>query len=264
MANEGQTDEAPERQPILNLPWSIAVFAAVLIAIHIGLYHLSDEAGRFWAQLGFGFSPNLYLQLASLAPTPEQAAIIPTPFGTGWLPVLVTTFTHAFLHGSWEHLIFNTLWFVIFGTPVARRYGDVPMFVLFFAGVAAGGWAWALTTWGVEQGLLIGASGGIAALTGAATRFMFQPVVVARHPETGELVPLGRRIASITDVFINPRSRWFFVFWVGLNAVMPLAPLLTGETVGIAWQAHLGGFFAGFLLVPLFERRPVAQAPEAE
>jgi membrane associated rhomboid family serine protease len=37
---------------------------------------------------------------------------------------------------------------------------------------------------------------------------------------------------------------------------VPLFPLFTGgEGVPIAWQAHLGGFFAGLLLVPLFERR---------
>jgi len=31
--------------------------------------------------------------------------------------------------------------------------------------------------------------------------------------------------------------------------------LLTGSALSIAWQAHLGGFAAGFLLVPLFERK---------
>jgi membrane associated rhomboid family serine protease len=41
-----------------------------------------------------------------------------------------------------------------------------------------------------------------------------------------------------------------------LNGAVPLVPLVTGEAIAIAWQAHLGGFLAGLLLVPLFERRP--------
>jgi membrane associated rhomboid family serine protease len=53
------------------------------------------------------------------------------------------------------------------------------------------------------------------------------------------------------------QARFFVLVWVLLNAAVPLIPLLTGEPVEIAWQAHLGGFFTGLLLVPLFERRLV-------
>jgi membrane associated rhomboid family serine protease len=34
---------------------------------------------------------------------------------------------------------------------------------------------------------------------------------------------------------------------------VPLAPMVLGQSVEIAWQAHLGGFFTGLLLVPFFE-----------
>ncbi len=53
----------------------------------------------------------------------------------------------------------------------------------------------------------------------------------------------------------SARARYFTLIWLGLNAAVPLVPLFTGASVGIAWQAHLGGFAVGFLLVPLFERR---------
>jgi membrane associated rhomboid family serine protease len=66
---------------------------------------------------------------------------------------------------------------------------------------------------------------------------------------------LGRRLASLREVFANPRSRFFTLIWLVLNAAVPLAPLLLGGSLGIAWQAHLGGFFAGLLMVGLFERR---------
>jgi membrane associated rhomboid family serine protease len=105
--------------------------------------------------------------------------------------------------------------------------------------------------------VLVGASGGIAGLTGAAVRFIFQPPIVAVHPETGERRLLGRRLASLREVLASPTPRFFTLVWIVLNGIVPLLPLLTGTQMsGIAWQAHLGGFLAGLLLVPLFERKP--------
>jgi membrane associated rhomboid family serine protease len=135
-----------------------------------------------------------------------------------------------------------------------RRYGAGPMLALFLLSAAGGAALFAATTL-YSQVYLIGASGGVAGLTVAAIRFMFQPVLVGTNPETGERVVLGRKLASIAGVFANPRSRWFTLIWLALNAAVPLVPLLTGSTLAIAWQAHLGGFAAGFLLVALFERK---------
>jgi membrane associated rhomboid family serine protease len=58
----------------------------------------------------------------------------------------------------------------------------------------------------------------------------------------------------------EPRSRYFTLIWVILNAAIPLLPLIIGERLEIAWQAHLGGFLAGLLLVPLFERVPKGES----
>jgi membrane associated rhomboid family serine protease len=129
------------------------------------------------------------------------------------------------------------------------------MLALFGLGAIAGAAAFAATTLPQFQ-LLIGASGGVSALTGAAIRFMFQPIETARHPETGEVMILGRRLASIADVFRHPTSRIFTIVWIVLNGLVPLLPIfLPNMAVEVAWQAHLGGFVVGFLLVPLFERR---------
>ena len=53
----------------------------------------------------------------------------------------------------------------------------------------------------------------------------------------------------------NPNARFFSIVWIVLNGIVPILPALTGMDIQIAWQAHLGGFAAGFLLVALFERR---------
>jgi membrane associated rhomboid family serine protease len=68
-------------------------------------------------------------------------------------------------------------------------------------------------------------------------------------------VVLGRRLASLGDLWRDGRARFFILIWVLLNAAVPLLPLVTGMQMAVAWQAHLGGFFAGMLLVGLFERK---------
>lgn len=235
---ENQAPAAP--QPVFLLPPVVMALCGLMIAVHIAASVL-DANGASELTFWFGFIP---LRISAGF---DNAA--------DWLPLLWTPFTHAFLHANWEHLLINVAWLAIFGTPVARRYGAVATVALFLISAAAGAAAFAATS--LNSGaFLVGASGGVAGLTGAAVRFMFQPVLYAKDPETGEPVALGRRLASLGDVLRNPRSRWFTVIWVGLNAAVPLLPLLAGggEMV-IAWQAHLGGFFAGLLLVPLFERR---------
>lgn len=212
-----------------------------MVAIHIAAGFM-DVHGAQQLTLWFGYIP---LRIVAGFEYPLD-----------WVPLLWTPVTHAFLHANWEHLIINVAWLAIFATPVARRYGAVPVVAIFLVTAVAG--AAAFTATSLNDGtFLIGASGGVAGLTGAAMRFIFQPPVVAQDPATGKPVVLGRRLASLAGVFRNPRSRWFTIVWIVLNAAVPLLPLLVeGETVAIAWQAHLGGFIAGLLLVPLFERRP--------
>lgn len=55
------------------------------------------------------------------------------------------------------------------------------------------------------------------------------------------------------------RAGVFILVWVAGNAVVPLIPDLFGDGGSISWQAHLGGFLAGLLFVPLFERHPREQ-----
>jgi membrane associated rhomboid family serine protease len=228
------------REPVFLLPGSVTAVIGILVAIHVAATFVLNEDGMLQMLFWFAFQP---LRIAAMADDPSIG-----------VPLLWTPFTHALLHGGWDHLLVNVAWFAIFATPVARRYGAGPMLAIFFVSAAAGAALFAATTL-YSGAYLVGASGGVAGLTGAACRFIFQPVLFAQHPETGQRVALGRKLAGFGELFRDSRARLFVLLWVGLNAVVPLLPVFTGQDLGIAWQAHLGGFAAGILMVGLFERR---------
>jgi membrane associated rhomboid family serine protease len=243
MSEQGRTPEPPEpqgREPVFLVPAGVTVLAGVLAVIHLASTLFLNADGQVQLLFWFAFQP----YRAVLAEFDPSIA----------LPLIWTPFTHALLHAGWDHLLINVAWLVIFATPVVRRYGVWAMLALFFVSAAGGAAFFAATTLH-SQIYLIGASGGVAGLTGAAIRFIFQPVLMTHNRETGEPVILGRRLAGIGEVFRNPRSRYFALIWLLLNAAVPLVPVLTGTSLNVAWQAHLGGFVAGFLLVRVFERK---------
>ena len=231
----------PARQPIFNLPLAVLVLCGVMVAIQLVTDFVLNEQGR-------------EAVIAWLAFIPYRLVEPPSPDGGLW-PLLWTPFTHAFLHAGWEHVGLNVVWLAIFATPVTQRYGPTSMLILFLVGALAGAVAFAATTLPHEE-VLLGASGGIAALTGAAVRFIFQPPVTSVDAPTGERKFVGRHLATLAEFVRNPTARFFSLTWLVLNGIVPLLPMLTGNNdVQIAWQAHIGGFLAGLLLVPLLERR---------
>ena len=240
MPNHG-VEQGPQRQPIFNLPPALLALCVVLAAIQAASSFVLNDQSR---ELLFGW----------LAFIPYRA-VEPNGFDGGVWPLLWTPFTHAFLHAGWEHVGLNVVWLAIFGTQVTARYGATGLLILFFIGALAGALAFAATTLPQLQ-VLIGASGGIAALTGAAVRFIFQPPVFAVDEATGERKFLGRQLATLGEFVRNPTARFFSLTWIVLNGIVPLLPIFTGAGVQVAWQAHIGGFLAGLLLVPLLERRP--------
>ena len=234
--------QVPPRQPIFNLPPALLGLCVLLVAIQAASDFVLNEPAREVLLGWFAFIPD--------------RAIEPAAFPGGLWPLLWTPFTHAFLHAGWEHVGLNVVWLAIFGKPITARYGLRGLLVLFLGGALVGALAFAATTLPQLQ-ILIGASGGIAALTGAAVRFIFQPPVVAIDEATGERKLLGRRLATLAEFVRNPTARFFSLTWIVLNGVVPLVPMFTGSTgFQVAWQAHIGGFLAGLLLVPLLERRP--------
>lgn len=241
--SEGENEgTGPSRQPVFLVPGIVTALVGLMWAIHLGASLILDSEGLYNLRIWFGFIPLRFV----------GAEVLP---GGAW-PLAWTGFTHAFLHADFMHLAVNSAWLAVFGTPVARRYGGGATLAVFLLGALAGALLNAAhQLLDIDQFLiLIGASGGVSALTGAALRFIFQPVIVKHDPETGEPVVLGRRTATFAELFKNVRSRVFIIFWLGGNLVIGFAPLIMGVDVPIAWDAHIGGFVAGLLLPTVFDR----------
>ena len=135
-------------------------------------------------------------------------------------------FTHAFLHGGTLHLVMNGAIFLALGGAVANLIGAVRFCALFLVCAAAGALTFALIT--DADGPLVGASGVIFGLFGVLKRWEWR--------------------------YIRATGASSRRFWgtIGALVVMNLALFFFLSGAGaIAWEAHLGGFVAGWLIAPI-------------
>lgn len=172
-------------------------------------------------------------------------------------PMPWTIVSYGLLHGSWAHVLLNSLWLAAFGTPVARRCGAWRFGVIALVATAAGGVLHVLLA-PLSTLPLVGASAGVSGLMAAATRFVFQPPPdPAQH--AGLLPwqrPVPARLQSIPELVRNRAAALFLVIWFVTNLLFGLLAGPLGITdASVAWDAHLGGFLAGFVLLPLLEPR---------
>lgn len=72
-------------------------------------------------------------------------------------------FSYQFLHGDWQHILFNMLFLYVFGNSVEDRLGPVGYLFFYLAGGVAAAHGYSL----FDEGAMLGASGSIAAVTGA-------------------------------------------------------------------------------------------------
>ncbi|MCJ2011322.1 rhomboid family intramembrane serine protease [Methylobacterium sp. J-076] len=259
------------RAPVFNMPGIVTASIAVILAIQAIREYLLPDARDIEVVLGLALVPARWtvwfdpaqagavIQAAG-AGDPENGALREAfaRYVTGQQSLEPWTLaTYALLHGSWMHVIFNSVWLAAFGTPVARRCGAWRYGVIALTGVVAGGLLHIVID-PLSATPLVGASAGISALMAAAARFVFQPPVSAYGGPSWQ-VPPHRPAETIPELLRNRTAVAFLAIWLVTNLLFGLVSLPLGaESAGIAWDAHLGGFVVGFLLFPLFDRRSPA------
>jgi len=231
----------PSRERVFNIPPAVLLTAAALVAVH-AVFELLPNYVRAEVLLLFAFSPDRY----------HWSWLDFAPWYIGWGAAVWTFVTYAFLHGSLAHLMFNLVWLLAFGTPVARRFGPF-RFAIFFLFAAIAGAVFHLAVHFNEGEPVIGASAAISGMMGAAIRFVFQrggPLAALRgeEPETYQ-VP----VSPLREILRDPRVLVFLLMWFGLNFLFGKFSAVLPGGENIAWEAHIGGFLAGLVGFDLFD-----------
>ena len=172
-------------------------------------------------------------------------ALIPARlFGDAQLPAgwpgvssALTLVSYQFLHGGWEHLLFNMLFLWVFGDNVEDALGHARFIPFFLICGVAGGLFHSIVA---PQSLspTIGASGAIAGVLGGY--IMLYPHARLLVLAFG-FIPLKLPALLVIGAFFGQDLLW------GITG--------TAAVQGVAVWAHIGGFIAGAGLVFLFKRR---------
>jgi membrane associated rhomboid family serine protease len=146
-------------------------------------------------------------------------------------------FSMMFLHGGWMHLLMNMWMLWLFGPNIEDRLGHF-VFTMFYA---LGGVLAMLAFWASDPAgrmPVIGASGAVAAVLGAY---------------------------AVTFPAVKVRTLFFFIFilifdlpalallgiWFMLQVMSGMLGLWGFPMEPVAFWAHVGGFVAGMILMPL-------------
>ena len=253
------------REPAFNIPG--AVLATVLVLVGVQLVR-DWWLGDFGLVFDLAFIPARAALLFGFDPVPGLAAALSRDPGNAELAQRLglarelvadgasapwTFVTYALLHGSWTHLVLNSIWLVAFGAAVARRFGSV-RFLVFLVASAIGGAAVHLATPLSDVVPMVGASAAVSGCMAAAIRFVFQPGAPLGFGRLGDDDSYRLPALPLGEALRERRVVTFLVVWFGLNLVTGL----TGSAFGladatIAWEAHVGGFLVGLLGFRLFD-----------
>ena len=239
----------PPREPILTLPGALTAYVLLLAVIHLRVLLPPDL--EYWTIEVFGFIPKRY-----------DSTLLAITFPGGAGAKVWTFVTYSLLHANLSHIGFNVLWLLPFGSALARRFGAARFFV-FMAVTAAAGALAHLVTHEHAVAPMIGASASVSGTMAAAIRFAFVQGSFLSFSRGDADAAAKVPALSLLRALRNTRVLGFLAVWFGVNIIFGIGSIAIGaDGASVAWQAHIGGFFAGLVLFSLFDPVPRA-APDA-
>ncbi|UNF52557.1 rhomboid family intramembrane serine protease [Bartonella krasnovii] len=218
------------KEPLLNVPFIIVV----LIVFCLCLYCIPQ----------YFFSHQLYIE--SL----EFFSFTPALFKTDPIAFFYTVVSYSFMHGSFKHVALNMIWLLVFGSPLVRHFG-VLRFLIFWVLMAV---ISVLTYFIFHQESiisLVGASGAVSGMMGAIARYGFPNGYLGINVQNEK--PLGS-LLSIKKALCSKSVLIYISVWLAADFIIGISSVLFEENgISIAWEAHIGGFLTGFLLVGFFD-----------
>jgi membrane associated rhomboid family serine protease len=171
------------------------------------------------------------------------AQLLADPAHNAW-----TLFTHMFLHGSWAHVGGNMLFLWIFGDNVEDALGHL-RYALFYllCGLVAAGLQIAMSPTSTIP--MIGASGAISGvLAGYLILYPRSPIAVVNP------IPI---LWLFWGLFFWLPAWFVIIEWFVVNLWNAFQPATNGPQGGggVAFFAHVGGFVAGLVLLPILRVR---------
>ena len=227
--------------PVFNLPPVLWGLIVLLVAVHlVRVLGLVDD--------------QLFLTLFAFFPARfgDDEVFFPNAPLLEELSRYWSFLTYSLLHADWVHLLVNATWMMAFGSIVARRLEARRFLVLSAVGAVAGALAY-LFAHPTEYAVLVGASAAVSAQVAAAARLMFaSPFLVQRinAPDFRRNPPL-----SLTQTFTDRRALSFILVWLVVNVLFGLTGIGASGEDRIAWEAHLGGFISGLVVLGILDRR---------
>jgi membrane associated rhomboid family serine protease len=173
----------------------------------------------------------------------QQWSVVPRRLVANPAADFPTIFTSMFMHAGWLHLFGNMLYLWIFGDNVEDAFGHAKFLVFYLlCGIAA---TFAQLVLNMNSSVPnLGASGAIAGVLGA---------YILLFPRGQVRVLMGRGVIPLPALVV-------IGFWIVLQLVSGIGTISsTAETGGVAYMAHIGGFFAGMLLAFIFRSTSVAR-----
>jgi membrane associated rhomboid family serine protease len=240
--NSGNSPHAFKNQPILNVPGVVLGVVGLLCAIHFALW-LLDEQWQIWSSFALAFIP---------ARLGGEVQIPALPGSQVW-----SFFTYGLLHMDIYHVGSNSLWLLVFSTPLARRWPAWRYLVFLLLSAGAGAASMLVLNWGAFL-IIVGASASVSAALAAAMPLMFAPGFrwgQNRPQDMGKLVALSPR-----QLLGNRNAIGFALVFMMITLLTGASMAMTGtaflEERNIAWEAHLGGFLAGLVLFYVLDKNP--------
>jgi membrane associated rhomboid family serine protease len=234
-------EEKSPREPFLNAPASVLGLIGIILAAHLARTLLTPAVSE---------------QIL------EDCALIPMRYAAsawaaqGGAPVsiwhAIAPFVgYQFLHADWVHAGVNSVWLLVAGPPVAKRLGAVPFVALFLVCGIIAGLTFVALHW-AQLTAAIGASGAVSGMMGAAIRIFYGQRTGAAPDAPPDLISA----APLAPLFGAP-ILFFSAIWCVANVIAGLTGLgTTGNMQAVAWEAHLGGYFAGLILIGPFDAFP--------
>ena len=252
------------REPAFNLPGIVLALIVLLVLTHAVRSFVLGSETDLQVLIDLAFVPARWTLAwdASRADEILRGAATLEPLARYFVeegePKPWTALSYALLHGSWSHVLLNSVWLAAFGSPVARRCGALRFAAIFAVAAIGGALAHALVR-PLSVLPMIGASAGVSGLTAAAASFVFpadrRQGFALRAPREAHEQPRQ----SLGELLRNRGAAAFLLTWFGSNFLFGFAAQPLGIVdSAVAWDAHIGGFLAGLLLFPWLDRRPPA------